>query len=105
MCARYKGRRIFAIFIMPMVLLAIRHEVESIFRDAYPLFFKYPDQETSLLRCLNGVITYILDPNLYYSRFSFLESDRHAIRLKTAMNRSNLMPKITSKFYTRSALI
>ncbi len=31
--AAYKGRRLFAVFIMPMVLLSIRHEVETLFRD------------------------------------------------------------------------
>lgn len=34
------------------------------------------------MKLINDVITYLLDPNLYYSRFSFLESGKEAINLK-----------------------
>jgi hypothetical protein len=31
---------------------------------------------------MNDVITLVLDPNLYYSRLSFFESGREAIKIK-----------------------
>lgn len=34
---------------------------------------------------MNGAITEILDPKIYYSRFSFLESGKEAIDLKHKM--------------------
>ena len=34
------------------------------------------------MKLINDVITHMLDPNLYYSRFSFLESGMDAINLK-----------------------
>ena len=34
------------------------------------------------MRLINGVITEIFDPNIYYSRFSFLESGKDAIDIK-----------------------
>lgn len=34
------------------------------------------------MKLMNDVITHLLDPNLYYSRFSFLESGMEAINIK-----------------------
>lgn len=34
------------------------------------------------MKLINDVITHLLDPNLYYSRFSFLESGMEAINIK-----------------------
>lgn len=34
---------------------------------------------------MNGVITEILDPNLFYSRLSFLESGKDAIDIKNEL--------------------
>ena len=36
---KYAGRRIFMTFYMPMIVLAIRMEVEVIFKNSYPDFF------------------------------------------------------------------
>jgi hypothetical protein len=90
-------RRIFYTFIMPMIVLAIRVEIELIYKNSYPLFFSEPVQEKIALKLINDQITELLDPNLYISRFSFYESGRDA---NHATN-SNAM----SKFYTRSALM
>ena len=35
---------------------------------------------------MNGLITELLDPNLFYSRLSFLESDKGAIDIKEDLN-------------------
>jgi hypothetical protein len=35
---------------------------------------------------LNGVITEIFDPNIFYSRLSFLESGKDAIDIKNDLN-------------------
>ena len=34
------------------------------------------------MKLMNDVITLLIDPNLYYSRFSFFESGREAINIK-----------------------
>ena len=38
--------------------------------------------EEKAMRLVNGVITELLDPKIYYSRFSFLESGKEAIDKK-----------------------
>jgi len=35
------------------------------------------------MKLINDLITQLIDPNLYYSRFSFFESGREAINIKT----------------------
>lgn len=40
---------------------------------------------------MNDVITHLLDPNLYYSRFSFLESGMEAINIKYEV-KNNMTP-------------
>ena len=60
------------------------------------------------MRLVNGVITELLDPKVYYSRFSFLESGKEAIDKKHIINTkktSNNLEKGSSKYYTRSALV
>ena len=37
-------------------------------------------------RLVNGVISELLDPNLYYSRLSFLESGKEALDIKDELN-------------------
>ena len=64
--------------------------------------------EEKAMRLVNGVITELLDPKIYYSRFSFLESGKEAIDRKHTMNTkrtSNTVEKGSSKYYTRSALV
>ena len=64
------------------------------------------------LRLRNGFITEILDPNMNYSRFSFLESSKQAIDIKYELGKGKAvgdqlykMPSIANKYYTRSTLI
>ena len=54
----------------------------------------------------------MLDPNLYYSRFSFLESGKEALDIKDELNHGKRvgfqaykLPKLSNKFYTRSSII
>eukprot|EP00347_Sterkiella_histriomuscorum_P010573 403375759 len=37
--SKYTGKRVFPTFIMPMILLAVRIEIELIFKNSYPEFF------------------------------------------------------------------
>ena len=39
------------------------------------------------MKLINNVITAVLDPNLYFSRFSFFESDKQAIDIKFRVRR------------------
>lgn len=43
------------------------------------------------MKLINDVITHLLDPNLYYSRFSFLESGMEAINIKYDVTPSFLL--------------
>jgi hypothetical protein len=44
-----------------------------------------------MFRLVNGAITEILDPNIYFSRFSFLESGKEAIDIKHKLNKKSLI--------------
>lgn len=62
------------------------------------------------MRLINGVITEVFDPNLFYSRLSFLESGKDAIDIKNYLNQGKAykgfkLPNVKDKFYTRSALV
>jgi hypothetical protein len=67
---------------MPMLVLATRIEMELIFKNAYHKFFSTGAHDIIAMKLINDVITNLLDPNLYYSRFSFLESNKEAIDIK-----------------------
>lgn len=84
---KYDKKRIFANFVMPMILLAIRIEIEVIFKNNYPSFMQEDENDALALRLINGAITEVLDPKLYYSRFSFLESGKEAIDLKSKITK------------------
>ena len=58
---------------MPMILLAIRVEMEVILKVNFPQFMDNKTNEEKAMRLVNGVITELLDPKVYYSRFSFLD--------------------------------
>ena len=104
-----------------MILLAVRIEIELIFKNNYPTFFNEDENEKLALRLINGAMTEILDPKIYYSRFSFLESGKEAIDLKHKMTKktspsrldnvnsspaaSSMLPNVKNKYYTRSTLM
>ena len=67
---------------MPMIVLAVRIEVELIFKRTYKVFFSKPQHDKIATKLINDVITKLIDPNIYYSRFSFFESGREAINIK-----------------------
>ena len=81
---------------MPLLVLTIRIEIDVIFNLGYNKFFtnislsgkksiEEPKHVVKANRLMNGVITEVLDPNLYYSRFSFLESGKDAIDIKNQL--------------------
>lgn len=110
---RQEKKRIFACFVMPLFLLAIRLEVESIYRNTYPEVMSDPETEEKAMQLMSCLVTEIIDPNLYYSRFSFLESGKEAIDLKHQIHKqqslkseaSPFLPSVKNKFYTRSTLV
>ena len=65
-----------------MLLLAIRLEIEVIFKNQYPKFFSEELHDKIAMKLINDLITQLFDPNLFFSRFSFLESNREAINIK-----------------------
>jgi hypothetical protein len=83
---RYSSmRELFTGFVMPMILLAIRVEMEVILKVNYPSFMENKANQEKAMRLVNGVITELLDPQIYFSRFSFLESGKEAIDIKYAL--------------------
>lgn len=116
-------RQLYINFTMPMFILAIRVNIEMIFKKNYVKFFSKKqgadaDSENSqvvqnqnqAMRLINGTITEVLDPNIFYSRLSFLESGKDALDIKSNLNQGKQhngykLPNIQNKFYTRSALI
>ena len=63
-----------------------------------------------MLRLVNGVITELFDPNIFYSRLSFFESGKDAIDIKTVLKQGKShngfrLPRLQEKFNTRSALM
>ncbi len=79
---KYQGKRFYYVFLVPMLVLAIRIEVEVIFKNSYPKFFSVEIHEKIAMKQINDIITLLIDPNLYFSRFSFFESGREAINIK-----------------------
>jgi hypothetical protein len=47
---KYARKKIYQTFIMPMLLLAIRMEIEMIFKVSYPKFFEVPVHEKIALK-------------------------------------------------------
>ena len=89
---------------MPMLMLAMRMQVYSIFKNTYPEFFAVEIHDKIATKLFNDLITSLADPNLLYSRFSFFESGRDAINIKFARSRKSCGPT-HHKYFRRSALV
>lgn len=86
----------FVNFVMPMLILTIRVEMEVIFKMNFRIFLgngkvgvntgEAARDDDLCMRLINGVITEVFDPNIFYSRLSFLESGKDALDLKTDLN-------------------
>ena len=55
--SRFTGKKVFVSFIMPMMVLAIRIEVEIIFKNSYKIFFSKDQHEKIAMKLINDVIT------------------------------------------------
>ena len=77
--------------------------MEILFKGSYPKFLSNKDNEIETMRLINGIITQMLDPNLFYSRFSFLESGKEALDIKVKINKQQDQTK--KKFCARSPLV
>jgi len=103
---KYSGKKKFILLVLPLIILALRIEMEVIFKNQYTLFFSQPVNEHIAMKSINQVITQLLDPNLFCSRFSFLESDKESISLKYGNNKKGIgLPALKAKYNGRSALI
>jgi len=91
---------------MPMVLLSTRIMVDIIFTNFYPKIHKAKKTSKLTRRLINGVITELLDPLVYYSRFSFLESGKDALDLKLSIHKGvkGIGSGGPQSFYQRSVL-
>jgi hypothetical protein len=85
---------------MALLLLVLRVEVDYIFSKSYPEFYSVPVQRKVVEYKLQQVITRLLDPEIFLSRLSFLESSLEALHLKPKY-RENLK----GKYYSTSAIV
>lgn len=102
---KFMDKKFYHVFLMPMMVLAIRIQIEQIFKNAYPNFFSIEIHEKIAMKLINDLITKLIDPNIYYSRFSFFESGRDAIAIKYEKARSGNSMSQQNKFFRRSALV
>jgi len=56
------------------------------------------------MKLINLIVTAVLDPSLFYSRFPFFESDKQAIEIKYNSRKGGNLTS-NGKFNTRSALV
>lgn len=86
-----------------MIVLAMRVEIDILFKLNYRSYLgnkhaimvkgQGPNEygtdilqnQSNMLRLVNGVITELFDPNIFYSRLSFFESGKDAIDIKTVL--------------------
>lgn len=103
---KYQGKYLYTSLIMPILILCLRIEIDAVFKFCYPEFFAIEKYSEITLILLNDVITRLLDPNLFFSRFSFFESDKGAVNLKFKMKKGGIgLPALKAKYNTRSPLM
>jgi len=101
---KLKNKKLFTMFYMPLFVLTIRVETDLILHRTYKAFYSYPENETIALQKMNFIITKLLDPNIYYSRFSYWESGKEAIDKVFHKNVENIGSKKHGEFYTSSLI-
>jgi hypothetical protein len=67
---------------MPLIVLKIRMIVEFFLRNEYHMFFEDEKSRDIALEKINLLISNMLDPSGFYSRFVFFESQIEAIKKK-----------------------
>ena len=103
---KYQGKFVFTSLVMPLLVLWLRIEIDAIFKYWYPEFFSITKYGDNVSIFINDVITRLIDPNLYFSRFSFFESDKRAVNLKYKMKKGGIgLPALKAKYNTRSPLM
>lgn len=114
---------------MPVILMAVRVEINVIFQKTFEKFFNnigasgnkqpmtqdgggQPFHIQKANRLINGVISELLDRNLFYSRLTFLDSDKEGFDVYDQLHQGRRigfqeykLPNITDKYYTRSSKV
>lgn len=103
--AKYKTRKMYTTLSMPMIVLSIRIIIDGIFRSNYPQVFESSSAGRTVENNVTLLITKLLDPNVLYSRFSYLESEDNAIRLKLKQRSLSKAHQVQDMFYTNSSLV
>jgi len=105
-----KKRRHDVVFQLPLVLLSVKVGIETVFRDAYPTWFKLEEEEHGVgksvtLSKFNSVITRLFDPDNYNSHVSALESTTEAMRIASRSRHQHTRKKpqrLRDQYYTTS---
>lgn len=101
--AKHNQSRKFIILFMPILVIAIRRNIDIIFKCNYPLLFSSAKFNTIAMNHMTLILNSLLDPNMLYSRFSLVPPDTKAKRPKA--NASSRLKQIRGLIYTNSALV
>lgn len=76
-------------------MVCLRMITEFYFRNSYKEFFNVPKVVDVAMSKINFLISTLYDPNNFYSRFSFLESDIKAVgkKIKEHFSEEKLLRK------------
>ena len=98
----FSNKARFSKIFMPIFLLILRIESESIFLRKFKEYFEHEEVKDKAVEKINELITTIFDPNCYYNTFTFLGYD--VTKLKHKMNH-NLYPNYKKKINATSNLV
>ncbi|GMF10129.1 unnamed protein product [Phytophthora lilii] len=94
--------------LVPLLLLALRVDVETLVRLQYPMSFSCAaDEMAHLLQVLDDQITQLLDPDANWSRLAVLETTHEAgqARASSSFQRVRRQRRLRDQFFQTSAVL
>ncbi|KAF4136727.1 hypothetical protein GN958_ATG14076 [Phytophthora infestans] len=94
--------------LVPLLLLALRVDIETLVRLQYPLSFSCASEEmTRLLQDIDAQITRLLDPDGNWSRLAVLETTHEAgqARASSTFQRARRYRRLRDQFFQTSAVL
>ncbi|GMF54136.1 unnamed protein product [Phytophthora fragariaefolia] len=94
--------------IVPLLLLALRVDIETLVRLQYPMSFSSVTEEmTRMLQVLDDRISQLLDPDANWSRIAVLETTHEAgqARASSSFQRARRHRRLRDQFFQTSAIL
>ncbi|KAF1793295.1 hypothetical protein GQ600_14420 [Phytophthora cactorum] len=94
--------------LVPLLLLALRVDIETLVRLQYPISFSCAAKEmTQLLQVIDARITQLLDPDSNWSRLAVLETAHEAgqARASSTFQRARRHRRLRDQFFQTSAVL